>query len=89
MHYAMQKGRVNITKLLYDKDAKLMDKAADSTGDTPVHILIRKGDQLKKQQARVTFGSAKYDHIRDFLIGKEFQGVNDEVADATLKDSLG
>ncbi|KAK0732511.1 ankyrin repeat-containing domain protein [Apiosordaria backusii] len=44
MHYAMQKNRLDIAKLLHEKDEKLINIPADSTGDTPVHIAIRKGE---------------------------------------------
>ncbi|KAK4171730.1 hypothetical protein QBC36DRAFT_295073 [Triangularia setosa] len=44
MHHAMEKGRIEIARLLYAEDATVMNKPAFRTGDTPLHVLIRKAD---------------------------------------------
>ncbi|KAK4203942.1 ankyrin repeat-containing domain protein [Triangularia verruculosa] len=45
MHFAMQNDRLEIIRLLHGRDHGLINKPAASTGDTPVHIMVRKGNE--------------------------------------------
>ncbi|KAK0669121.1 ankyrin repeat-containing domain protein [Cercophora samala] len=64
MHHAMDKRGIETAKLLYSKDKSLMNKAAHSTHDTPLHILIRRGHVEAIREVMRTFGREYLDWFR-------------------------